>query len=168
MSDETPDEHLISSDAGAGGISIVRIFDAPRERVFRAWTEPEAFGAWFGEHGSTVPLQRLEMDVRPGGTWRAVMLVGPQQDEHPFSGMYQEVLEPERLVMTFTDPVDPDNPNVELVTVEFTDLGDGRTQMTFSQRGNLPADEYPRTLRGWLIFFERQNEYLKARHDTDP
>jgi uncharacterized protein YndB with AHSA1/START domain len=168
MSDETPDEHVISAAAEADGISIVRIFDAPREEVFRAWTEPEAFGAWFGEHGSSVPLEKLEMDVRPGGTWRAVMIVDPQGSEHPFAGRYEEVVEPERLVMAFTDPIDPDNPNVELVTVELADLGDGTTQMTFSQRGNLPPDEYPRTMRGWLIFFERQNDYLKARHDTDP
>jgi uncharacterized protein YndB with AHSA1/START domain len=151
MSDETPDEHVISATAEADGISIVRIFDAPREEVFRAWTEPEAFGAWFGEHGSSVPLEKLEMDVRPGGTWRAVMIVDPQGSEHPFAGRYEEVVEPERLV-----------------TVELADLGDGTTQMTFSQRGNLPPDEYPRTMRGWLIFFERQNDYLKARHDTDP
>jgi uncharacterized protein YndB with AHSA1/START domain len=166
MSDETPDPHVISAVSEPDGISIVRIFDAPRDQVFRAWVEPEAFGAWFGEHGSAVPLERLEMDVRPGGTWSAVMLVGPERAEHPFSGRYQEVVEPERLVMTFTDPIDPHNPNVELVTVEFADLGDGTTQMTFSQRGHLPSDEYPRTMRGWLIFFERQNDYLKARHDT--
>jgi len=166
MSDETPDEHVISSTAKDDGISIVRIFDAPPERVFRAWIEPEAFGAWFGEHGSSVPLERLEMDVRPGGTWSAVMIHGPERIELPFTGRYEEIVEPERLVMVFTDPVDMDNPNVELVTVEFVDLGDGRTQMTFSQRGNLPPDGYREALRGWLIFFERQNDYLKARHDT--
>lgn len=167
MSDEPPDEHVISSTAEDDGISIVRIFDAPRERVFRAWIEPEAFGAWFGEHGSSVPLERLEMDVRPGGAWSAIMIHGPERVELPFTGRYEEIAEPERLVMIFTNPVDPDDPDVELVTVEFVDLGDGRTQMTFSQRGHLPPDAYPEALRGWLIFFERQNDYLKARHDTD-
>jgi uncharacterized protein YndB with AHSA1/START domain len=164
MSDETPDQHVISAVSEPDGISIVRIFDAPRDRVFRAWIEPEAFGAWFGEHGSS----SLEMDVRPGGTWSAVMIHGPQRVELPFAGRYEEIVEPERLVIAFIDPAEPDSPKVELVTVEFTDLGDGRTQMTFSQRGNLPPDQYPGSMRGWLIFFERQNDYLKARHDTDP
>ena len=62
---------------------------------------------------------------------------------------------------------------MEVLTAEFKDLGGGRTEMTFTQRGgNLPADEYSRAMRGSLIFFDRMAEHLaeslKARHDTDP
>ena len=100
------------------------------------------------------------------------MIHGPERIEIPFAGEFREVVEPERVVMTLADPDDPASENVEVLTAEFRDLGDGRTEMTFTQRGgNLPADEYSRAMRGSLIFFERLAEHvggeLKARHDSD-
>ena len=173
MADATPPEGVVSAASDAEGIVIVRVFDAPRELVFKAWTEPERFAAWFGEHGSSIPLERITMDARPGGAWSAVMLHGPDRIEIPFAGEFREVVEPERVVLTLAEPDDPHAAdNVEVLTAEFRDLGDGRTEMTFTQRGgNLPADEYSRAMRGSLIFFERLAEHvggeLKARHDTD-
>ena len=166
MSDATPPEGVVSAASSAEGITIVRIFDAPRELVFKAWTEPERFATWFGEHGSSMPVDRVSMDVRPGGTWSATMFHGPDRIEIPFSGEYREVDEPERLVLTLVDPEDPESGNVEVMTVVLEDLGEGRTQMTFTQTGNLQADEYSRAMRGSLIFFDRLNDHLKARHDT--
>jgi uncharacterized protein YndB with AHSA1/START domain len=146
---------------------IVRVFNAPREQVFKAWTEAERFATWFGEHGSSIPLDRVSMDARPGGAWSAVMLHGPDRIELPFSGEFLEVVEPERVVMTVTDASTLEGANVEVLTADFKDLGDGGTEMTFTQRGgNLPADEYSRAMRGWLIFFDRLNEHLKTRHDS--
>jgi len=172
MADAVPPEGVVSAASDAEGIVIVRVFDAPRELVFKAWTEPERFAAWFGEHGSSIPLDKISMDARPGGAWSAVMLHGPERIELPFSGRFREVVEPERVVMTLADPEDPDGEHAEVLTAEFRDLGDGRTEMTFTQRGgNLPADEYSRAMRGSLIFFERLAEHvggeLKARHDSD-
>ncbi len=172
MSDPTPPEGVVSAASDAEGIVIVRVFDAPRELVFKAWTEPERFATWFGEHGSSIPLESISMDARPGGAWSAVMIHGPERIEIPFSGEFREVVEPERVVMTLVDPSDPDSGNIEVLSAEFRDLGGGRTEMTFTQRGgNLPADEYSRAMRGSLIFFERLAEHLsdelKARHDSD-
>lgn len=168
MSDERGTGDVVSAVSDAEGIEIVRVFDAPRELVFKAWTEPERFAAWFGEHGSSVPLESASMDVRPGGAWRAVMLVGPDENELVFSGHYREVEEPERLVLTLADMVLPEGPDVEVLTVVLEDLGGGRTRMTFNQRGgNLPPDEYPRAMAGWLVFFDRLGQHLKTRHDTD-
>lgn len=172
MADATPPEGVVSAASDAEGIVIVRVFNAPRELVFKAWTEPERFAAWFGEHGSSIPLDKISMDARPGGAWSAVMLHGPERIEIPFSGKFREVVEPERVVMTLADPEDPDDQNAEVLTAELRDLGGGRTEMTFTQRGgNLPADEYSRAMRGSLIFFERLAEHvsgeLKARHDSD-
>ena len=63
--------------------------------------------------------------------------------------------------MTVIDTADPDSATVEMFTAVFRDLGDGRTEMTFTQRGgNLPADEYSRAMRGSLIFFDRIAEHL--------
>lgn len=76
---------------------ISRVFDAPRVLVFTAWTDPEHMAQWWGPHGFTNPV--CEMDVRPGGAHRIVMR-GPDGVEYPIKGVYLEVVEPERLVMT--------------------------------------------------------------------
>lgn len=169
MSDATPPEGVVSAHSDAEGILIVRVFDAPRELVFKAWTEAERFATWFGEHGSTIPLDRVSMDARPGGAWSATMIYGPDKVELPFFGKFVEVVEPERVALTLEDP--EGSGSEEVLTAVLKDLGNGRTEMTFTQRGgNLPADEYSRAMRGSLIFFDRMAEHfadsLKARHDT--
>jgi uncharacterized protein YndB with AHSA1/START domain len=141
------------------GIRLVRVFDAPRERVWREWTEPERFADWFGGPAE-VPLATISMDVRKGGRWRAVMLVGPTRHEIRWKGEYLEVVEPERLVFTVSDQ--PGEDAYELVTVELRDLGDGRTEMRFSQRGHLTAGQYRRTADGWSSFFDRVAARLEA------
>jgi len=164
MSDGPHDDALVSASSDADGIEIVRIFEASREEVFDAWTRPEGFAAWFGEHGSSIPLDRASMDPRPGGAWQAVMLVG-EDTELVFAGNFREVDAPHHLVMTLTDRIPTADDPVDILTVDLEDLGDGRTQMVFSQQGgNMPADEYARAMRGWLIFFERLGEHLKTRH----
>jgi uncharacterized protein YndB with AHSA1/START domain len=139
------------------GIAITRIFDAPRERVWQEWTEPERFADWFGGVEAEVPLSTVAMDVRPGGSWRATMFAGATRHEIHWKGEYQEVVEPERLVFTVSDRPDE---QYELVTVVLTDLGDGRTEMQFEQRGSLPPEMYERAGQGWSTFFDRVAERL--------
>jgi hypothetical protein len=70
--------------------------------------------------------------------------------------------------MTLADPTNPRLTDWELFTVDLRDLGDGRTEMTFSQTGgNLPADEYSRAMRGMLIFLERQAAHLAAIRQSE-
>ena len=83
------------------------------------------------------PLSTVSMDVREGGAWRATMFFGPRPREIQWRGEYHEVVEPERLVLTFSDQ--PDDDAYELVIVVLTDLGDGRTEMLFEQRGDMAA-----------------------------
>jgi uncharacterized protein YndB with AHSA1/START domain len=157
---------VVSAHSDADGILIVRIFDAPREEVFKAWTVAERFAQWFGEHGSEIPLDKVDMDPRPGGQWHATMYHGPERIEIPFEGEFREVVENERVVLTLRDPANPQSGFEEVLTADLRDLGDGRTELTFTQRGgNLPADEYSRAMRGTLIFFDRLVESLKTRHD---
>ena len=137
----------------ADGITIVRVFDAPRERVWREWTEPEAFADWFGGAEADVPLSTVSMDVRPGGAWSATMYADPGRREIHWKGEYVEVVEPERLVFTVTDR--PDDDARELVTVVFNDLGDGRTEMHFRQTGHMSAEQYKHAGQGWSKFFDR-------------
>jgi uncharacterized protein YndB with AHSA1/START domain len=167
MNDATQPEGIVSAHSDADGILIVQVFDAPRELVFRAWTEGPRFAEWFGEHGSEIPLDKVDMDPRPGGEWHATMYHGPDRTEIPFYGELLEVVEPERLVMTIRlQGSELDGTTDEVFTVVLKDLGGDRTEMTFTQRGgNLPADEYSRAMRGSLIFFERLQEHLKTRHD---
>jgi uncharacterized protein YndB with AHSA1/START domain len=139
------------------GFSVTRVFDAPRERVWREWTEPERFADWFGGPQSEVPLSTMAMDVSPGGAWHLTMFFGPDRRESRWTGEYREVNAPERLVFTISDrPGDPP----EVVTVVFTDLGDGRTEMLFQQRGHLRPEQYARGKEGWGVFFDRMAERL--------
>ena len=141
-------------------IEITRVFDAPRELVFRAWTEPERFAFWFGGRGGEVPVDTVEMDVRPGGAWRATMFAGPERREIGWHGVYREVDEPERLVLTFSDGPGDEH---ELVTVVLTDLGDGRTEMRFQQAGgHMDAAGYERARQGWIGFFDAMDENLAS------
>jgi uncharacterized protein YndB with AHSA1/START domain len=138
------------------GTSLTRVFDAPRERVWREWTEPDRFADWFGGADAEVPVSSVSMDVRPGGSWRATMLYG--DGEIRWSGEYREVVEPERLVFTISDK--PGEDKHELISVVFTDLGDGRTEMRLDQRGDMRPDEYERARQGWGVFLDRMAERL--------
>ena len=140
------------------GIAITRIFAAPRERVWKEWTEPERFADWFGGNESEIPLSTVVMDVQPGGKWRATMFFGPARHEINWKGEYREVVEPERLVLTVSDQ--PGDDLYELVTVVLTDLGDGRTEMLLEQRGQMSAEQYERAESGWSTFFDRMAERL--------
>jgi uncharacterized protein YndB with AHSA1/START domain len=141
------------------GITMTRVFDAPRERVWQEWTEPERFADWFGGPESEVPVSTTSMDVRPGGEWRATMFAGPERREIHWAGEYREVVEPERLAFTVTDQ--PDNEERDVVTVVLTDLGDGRTEMRLQQLGgHMPAAGYQRAMEGWGGFFDRMAERL--------
>jgi uncharacterized protein YndB with AHSA1/START domain len=140
----------------ADGIAIIRVFDAPREDVWREWTEPERFADWFGGSEAEVPVSSVSMDVRDGGTWRATMFAGPGRREIQWKGEYREVVAPERLVLTISDQ--PGDDDGELLTVVLTDLGDGRTEMRFQQRGGMSPEEYERAGAGWTTFFDRMAE----------
>jgi uncharacterized protein YndB with AHSA1/START domain len=150
------------SAAGASeyGIRITRVFDAPRERVWSEWTEPESFADWYGGPECDVPLSSVSMDVRPGGGWRLTMFAPPNRRRIDWRGEYREVEPPERLVFTVTDQ--PGDVDVEVVTVELTDLGDGRTEMLFEQRGSMLPEQYERATEGWGTFFDHMRERLAA------
>jgi uncharacterized protein YndB with AHSA1/START domain len=145
-------------DAAERGITITRVFDAPRERVWKEWTEPERFADWFGGIEAEVPVSTVSMDVREGGAWRATMFAGHGRHEIHWKGEYREVVQPKRLVFTLSDQ--PGDERYELVIVVLTDLGDGRTEMLFQQRGHLSAKQYQRSGQGWSSFFDRIAEHL--------
>jgi uncharacterized protein YndB with AHSA1/START domain len=101
-----------------------RVFDAPRDRVFAAFTDPELIPQWWGPRDQTTIVD--QMDVRPGGAWRFVIR-DSDGAENGFRGTYREVSPPERIVQTFEWEGMPGHVLVETVMLE--DLG-GRTKMT--------------------------------------
>ncbi|MGC5002668.1 SRPBCC family protein [Streptomyces sp. DT203] len=142
------------------GIDITRVFDAPREQVFAAWTTPEHFASWYGGDAD-VPLDRVAMDVRPGGTWSLVIVV--PGTEMPFHGVYREVVAPERLVFTLKDAAAPADIEGEIVTVTFAERGRRTTEMVFQQRGgNLTPEQYAAAEDGWEAFFDALVNRLAA------
>jgi uncharacterized protein YndB with AHSA1/START domain len=148
-------EPPVSGAPAPEGITITRIFDAPCERLWEEWTEPDRFAGWFGGAEAEVPVSTVSMDVRKGGALRATMFAGPGRREIQWTGEYREVVKPERLVFTISDGGD-----AELVTVVFTDLDDGRTEMLFQQRGHMSPEQYERAGAGWSSFFDRIAERL--------
>jgi len=105
-------------------IRTERVFDAPRDRVFEAYTDPKLIPEWWGPRDTTTIVDR--MDVRAGGGWRFVMR-NTDGSETAFRGTYREVEPPERIVQTFEWEGMPGHGSVETAT--FEDLGE-RTKVT--------------------------------------
>ena len=103
-------------------ITITRDFDAPPERVYRAWTDPELFVRWIGPR--SIQSRIDHWDARTGGSWRYTSSRGDEQ--WGFFGSFHELRPGERLVQTFTFDGYPDG--VSLETLVLHDLGDGRTR----------------------------------------
>jgi uncharacterized protein YndB with AHSA1/START domain len=148
----------MNEGANEYGIRISRVFDAPRERVWKEWTQPECFADWYGGPQCEVPLDSVSMDVRAGGKWQLTMFAPPDRRRIDWEGEYLEVVAPERLVFTVSDQ--PGAGAFEVVTVVLTDLGHKRTEMRFEQRGSMSPEQYERATDGWGAFFERIDERL--------
>ncbi len=107
-------------------MTLTRDFDAPRERVFDAWTQTEHVRQWWGQNGSILTL--CEIDLRVGGEWRFVELAA-DGNEHPFCGTYLDIARPERLAYTFVYDVEPFNARSCTVTQSFEVLDGNRTRL---------------------------------------
>jgi uncharacterized protein YndB with AHSA1/START domain len=106
---------------------LKRVFNAPRERVWKAWTDPKRLAQWWGPAGFTNPV--CEVDVRPGGAIRIDMR-GPGGTVYPMTGVYREVVAPERLVFTVSALDEKGSPLFEVLnTVTFAKQG-GKTLLT--------------------------------------
>jgi uncharacterized protein YndB with AHSA1/START domain len=148
------------SQGTAREFTIVRELDAPRDLVFRAWTDPEHLARWFGPRGFSTPRTSIATDLRPGGTWRATMVLDETGQEFPTGGFYLEVREPERLVLTWREP---GGDAESVITVALAELADGRTAMTFHQAGFTTEESRREVHEGWSSAFDRLTE-----HVTDP
>lgn len=146
------------------GIVLTRILDAPRERVWRAWTEPARLKRWWAPKDCTTP--HCTVDLRPGGAFHYCIRMPDGQDVWGL-GVYREVVEPERLVYTdsFADaqgnPVPPseyrmgaEHPAEALVTVTFEDLA-GKTRLTLRHAVPAKFAERQGVETGWGEMLDR-------------
>jgi uncharacterized protein YndB with AHSA1/START domain len=114
----------VVADPGTHDIRITRSFDAPRELVYRAYTDPDAVRQWWGLRESDTIVDRLE--ARPGGSWRFVER-DKEGNEDGFHGVFHDAVAPERIVYTFEFEGMPGHVLLETITFEEQD---GRTLMT--------------------------------------
>jgi uncharacterized protein YndB with AHSA1/START domain len=133
---------------------IRRVFDAPRDLVFKVWTDRGHAIRWWGPKDFTTP--ELEMDLRPGGAWRAIIR-SPDGKDYPQHGVFREIVAPERLVFTF---IWDDKPSEEmLVTVTFAERG-RNTEITFRKGPFTSVDSHDSEQQGWNEFFDRLEAYV--------
>ena len=107
-------------------LDITRVFDAPREVVFRCMIEPEHLTHFWGPVGMSTPLANITIEPWAGGRFETIMVNDETGEEYPSRGVFVEVIEPEKLVWT--------EPSFGITsTSTFTDLGDGRTEVHIHQ-----------------------------------
>jgi uncharacterized protein YndB with AHSA1/START domain len=132
-------------------VLITRIFDAPRERVWRAWTDPDDVAAWFGPEHFDTPGDRVRIDLRVGGRYELTMVRRDNGAAFPVGYDIVELVEPELLVLR-SDPmpeVGMHEPTV--VRVELHDHG-GKTRMTLTD-GPMPSARHAEA--GWRAAFDK-------------
>ena len=144
-------------------VTLTRVFDAPREVVWKAWTDPKLLAQWWGPRDFTAPV--CEVDLRPGG---AILIhMSGYGRISPMKGVFKEVVDLERLVFTndsYTE-VPPVTPQTEsITTVTFADLG-GKTQVTLHTAVIRTAPEAAQYLGGmetsWTQALDKLAEALR-------
>jgi len=118
---------------------LTRVINAPREKLYRAWTEPALLKQWFAPLPWTTPA--AELDVRPGGG-NLVVMRSPEGNEFPNRGVYLEVVPNERLVFTdaYAQGWEPSEKPFMTVILTFEDVGGGKTKYTARVRHWTVAD----------------------------
>ena len=138
---------------------IDRVFNAPRDLVWKAWTEPDRIREWLAPRGFTVGM--AEGELIPGGRWRQSMTT-PEGNELRLGGVYREVKAPERLVFTHAWDDENGNPGHEtVVSITFVDHG-GKTEMHFRQGEFKSTESRDGHAGGWGECFDKLEEYLAA------
>ncbi len=143
-------------------LEIIRVYDAPRELVFKVWTNPKHLAEWWGPHGFTNPV--CEIDVRPGGAI-LIHMKGPDGMVYPMDGTYQEIKAPERLVFISAALDEKGNRLFEILnTVTFAEQG-GKTKLTLKASVSKIIPDAWKYLdgmdQGWSQSLERLGEYVQ-------
>jgi len=149
---------------------ITRVFDAPRDLVWKAWTEPEHVMEWWGPKGFTAPI--VKTDFRVGGK-SLLCMRSPEGEDYWSTGVYREIVEPEKIVTTdsFSDAqgnvvpashygMSGDWPSELLVTVTFEE-DDGKTKLTLRHEGFPDRENRELAKAGWSESLDKLAEHLR-------
>jgi uncharacterized protein YndB with AHSA1/START domain len=145
---------------------VSRVFNAPRELVFRAWSSHEHLSRWYGPDGFTITTH--ELAFKPGGVWRFIMH-GPDGRDYPNRVVFQEIVEPQRLVYAHDDEEEGDDAIRFNTTVTFDEAGAGKTKLTMrsvfssKQEKDRVAQEHG-AVEGGLQHVGRLAEYLAMQN----
>lgn len=136
-----------------GELTYRRVHQAPRELLFDLMTMPEHLTNFWGPTGTTTPLDRITVDLRPGGAFETVMVNDADGSEYTMRAVYTEIARPERLAW-----IEPDVGMTTIIT--FTDLGDGSTEVVTHQ-SNVPEPYRTAEARkGFQTSLDRFDAYL--------
>lgn len=148
-------------------LKMTRVFDAPREMVYKAWTKPELVKQWWGPQGVFIPV--CELNVRPGGKMNIVMEAGEEMGKFkgtqwPMEGVYVELDEPKKIVFT-SSAMNGENLLFEHTTTVTFDETDGKTTMNVHVvvTKALPGSEFAISgmEQGWSSQFDKLVEFIK-------
>jgi uncharacterized protein YndB with AHSA1/START domain len=149
-------------------LRITRVFDAPRELVWKVWTNPEHMKHWCGPRQFTA--NHIENDQRPGGKWRLCLHSDGfdtgdgvlRKLDLCQGGVNREVVEPERIVYTFKWEDNPGlSANVETVVTVTFEENDGKTTMNFHQAFFVTPADRDGHMRGWNSCLDKLGDYLR-------
>ena len=141
-------------------LTLTRSYPVPPEKVWRAWTDPEALKRWFGPGGED-PVSLARLDVREGGRFR-IVFGGPDGKAHDVQGVYKEVVPNRRLVFTWTWPNStPERESV--ITIEFRAAGRG-TELVFRQEQFFDSTVRDNHRRGWTESFVKLERFLTGEN----
>lgn len=166
----------VADRSAAGTVKIERVFDAPRELVFEAWTKPELLLQWYAPHGCTIHFEKI--DVRPGGRFHSCIR-NPRFGDCWCVGVYREIVQPERIVYTLAtadregneiEPAqaghDPRWPRETLVTVTFAEVRGG-TKLTLEQSVAESLAKHTGAHPSWLEMLDRLAALVTTRNAGD-
>jgi uncharacterized protein YndB with AHSA1/START domain len=148
-------EHTTTTRTTVTGDNVVitRVFNAPREIVFKCMVTPEHLTHFWGPVGMSTPLSGITIDLRPGGEFTTTMVNDADGTEYANTGVFVEIVEPELLSWT--------EPEFGMTTTStFNDLGDGRTEVVITQSNVPEMFRSPEALEGFASSLERFDAYL--------
>jgi uncharacterized protein YndB with AHSA1/START domain len=146
---------MSDATSGTGEMTYRRIHAAPRELLFDCMTKPEHLTHFWGPAGTTTPIEKITVDLRPGGVFETVMTSDDGGGEYTMRAVYLQVDRPARLART-----EPGDERGMTTPITFTDLGDGPTEFVTHQT-NIPAAYLtPEAQAGFTTSLDRYDAYL--------
>ena len=141
--------------ADLGEVTITRVYDAPRELVFDCMTDPAHLAHFWGPVGVSTPIENITVDLRVGGVFETIMVNDASGDQYPSKGVYTEVARPSVLEWEEAGGM--------LSRSTFTDLGNGRTEVTLHQSRVPEMYRTPEAQAGMASSLDRFAAYLQQQ-----